>query len=366
MMLTSVVLVLGTASAAIGGVSWVLTFTPWTQWMPSSYFVPFFTLAFPLSFWAVFVLTRGRRRKDRRRLDMLQVIPPGARVPFGALFVAVWISLFVSVGSLPGQPEYEPGSQRYYYDDHGTLVPATRAGYLHAIATQDRLFLGAALVFTSFATIVAWGERKRQRDLIGPGRTPRPRPVGPRPKVPVPAWVLAVTGVAGLAFSIVLGLLLLGRVTAYNNDALYLRAGHPVSVRLAPDDYVVFVGCTVAIVCPPLEPGALSVSASGGAVPVIPDPSPDRLTEAHGTFRGELSFRVSRSEVVRVDLSARLGEPVFVVPSIGEEVHALAGWIVLAGLSVLTLGASLTGLVVLLAWRLGLGAAPGGLSRLGR
>jgi len=339
-------------------VSWALTFTPWTQWMPPSYFVPFFVLAFPLFGWAVFVLRRRYSGTARRRIDPLELMPKGARVPFGLLFFAVLIGFGLSMSSLPGQPEYDPGSHRYFYDDHGTPVPTTRAGYLHAVAAQDRLFLGGALVFTSVALIIAWEERRRQREALGPARRPPRRPLGPRPKVPVPGAALALAGAAGLASSIVLGLLLVGRVDLYNTDAVYLHAGHPVSVRLAPDDYTVFVGCTEAIVCPPLEPAGLSVSVSGGgALHVVPDPSSDHLSEAAEPFVGELSFTVPGSEVVRLDLSVRLGQPAFVVPSIGEEVRALAGWIVLLVLSVLDLGAALTGLVMLLAWRLGFGAA---------
>ncbi len=131
---------------------------------------------------------------------------------------------------------------------------------------------------------------------------------------------------------------------------------------LAPGDYVVFVGCTQDISCPQLAPAALSVSAtSGGALDVFPDPSPDRLSEAAQPFRGELSFMVPRREQVRLDLSARPSQPVFVVPSPGEEAHALIGWIALAGLSLVVLVAAAAGLVLLLYWRLGFGKpAPAG------
>jgi hypothetical protein len=167
--------------------------------------------------------------------------------------------------------------------------------------------------------------------------------------------VLVLAAAAGLAGLIASAVLIVSRVEAYNTSGPYLRAGHPVRVLLAPDDYVVFVGCTESIDCPRLAPGALSATdASGAALDVFRDPSNDRLSEAR-PFRGELSFIVPRRQEVELGLSWYPGEPVFVVSSPGEEAHALSGWIALAGLSLLVLIAAMTGLVPLLAWRLGLG-----------
>jgi hypothetical protein len=77
--------------------------------------------------------------------------------------------------------------------------------------------------------------------------------------------------------------------------------------------------------------------AQGGAVAVIPDPSSDHLSEAGEPFIGALSFTIRRTELAQIRLAADLGQPVFVVPSPGEEAHALAGWIVLAGPSLAVL-----------------------------
>ena len=106
-----------------------------------------------------------------------------------------------------------------------------------------------------------------------------------------------------------------------------------------------------------LAPGALPVTAAsaGAALDVFPDPSNDRLSEAQ-PFRGELSFVVPRREEAVIALSAYPGQPVFVVPSPGEEARALAGWIALAVLSLVVLIAAMTGTVLLLTWRLGLGS----------
>jgi hypothetical protein len=233
-----------TASAVVGGVSWLLTFTPWTQFMSSGYSVPFFFLTFPLFGWSAFVLTSVRRpERDRRpRGNLLQEFPRGWRVPFTVLFVAVCATSLAAVFALPGQPEYEPGLRRYAYNEHGVLIPTTHAAYLHAVAVQNRLFLGAAIVFTSAAVAITWQERNRRRDLVTPDRWLRP--VRPRPKIPLPAAVLALAAATAVAGSIASVALIVDRVDAYNTGGIYLRIGHPVRALLAPDHYVVFVGCT--------------------------------------------------------------------------------------------------------------------------
>jgi hypothetical protein len=269
----------------------------------------------------------------------------------------VFVTSLAAMLSLPGQPEYEPGSRRYVYDNHGELIPATRAAYLHAVAVQNRLFLGAALVFTSVAVAITWQERnRRRRDLVTPQGWLKP--VRPRPRIPLPGAALAVAAAVALAGSIASAALIIDRVNAYNADGIYLRAGHPVRALLGPDHYVVYVGCTEDMTCPRLPPSGLSVStASGGILTASPDPSSDHLGEAQN-FVGELSFTVPAKEVVSLDLSAHLGQPAFVVPSEGEEAHALMGWIILAGLCLLVLLAALVPLGLLMAWRLGFGSTP--------
>jgi hypothetical protein len=146
------------------------------------------------------------------------------------------------------------------------------------------------------------------------------------------------------------------RVDAYNTDGIYLRTGHTVTARLAADHYTVFVGCTESMTCPNVPPAALSVSViSGGVISTSPDPSHDDLSEAE-PFVGKLSFTVPTEETVTLDLTANLGQPAFIVPSEGEEVRALAGWIAFAILSILVFFAALIPLVMLAARRLGFGA----------
>ena len=331
-MLNSAVFVAAAVLAAAGWAGWVVTFTPWARLMPSGFSIPFFFLVFPVFGWSVYLLTAGRRREPRGRwrTDLVQTLPRGprrtnllaafprrARIPLGAAFVAVWATSLDAMSALPGQPGYDPKRHRYFYDEHGVIVPATRDAYLHAVAVQNRLFLGVAMVFTSIAVVVTYQERaRRRRDLSVPDRWLRP--VRPRPKVPVPAAVLALAAAVALGGTVTCATLIIGRVDAYNGHAIYLRAGHPVRVLLARDDYVVFVGCTQAMACPPLEPAALSVrSVQAGAAAVVPDPSSDHLSEGAQPFVGQLSFIVPRTEVVQIGLATDPGQPVFVVPSEG-------------------------------------------------
>jgi hypothetical protein len=359
-------------SAAVGGSSWVLTFTTWTSFMSSSYFTPFFVLAFPLVGWSVFVVyLRGpgwrgggrpnrQERQERTRAQqaaLLAAIPAPLRIPLGLLLAAVVVMSLLSRSSLPGAPEYNPGTGHYFYDEHGALTLISRAAYLHAITAQDRLFLGISLVFTSIALAVTWQERRLRRDLADPDGWMRP--LRPRPRLIPPAALLAVVVAGAIVGAVASVSLIITRVDSYNTDGIYLHSGHPVTARLAPDHYTLFVGCTESMTCPEVPPAALSVRVTaGGVIGTSADPSHDDLSEAQ-PFVGRLSFTVSTAETVTLDLTASLGQPAFVVPSEGEEVRALAGWIALAILSVVVFVAALALLIVLAAWRLGFGAPDG-------
>jgi hypothetical protein len=111
---------------------------------------------------------------------------------------AVAVASFVTaMPSLTGQPEYDKPKHRYFYNDHGTLIPATRTGYLHAVAAQNRLFLGVALVFLAAAVAITWDERNRRRGFPGPPEGWW-HPVRPQPRVPVPGTVPVLAAAAGL------------------------------------------------------------------------------------------------------------------------------------------------------------------------
>jgi hypothetical protein len=90
--LNSAVCFLAAATAVASGVSWLLTVTPWTQFISStSYFVPFFTLMCPLFGWAVYLLASRRSgQRDRRTLSWLAEVPRWARAPLTVLGITVW------------------------------------------------------------------------------------------------------------------------------------------------------------------------------------------------------------------------------------------------------------------------------------
>src|SRR5581483_6893606 len=165
----------GAAVAVAGWACWGVTFTTWARLMPSAFFVPFFVLAFPVFGWAVFQQTRGRRSQPAP--DLLKSVPRWARAPIVVAVVAVLLTWGTGAAVLSGQPEYDPKLHRYFYDDHGTRIPATLDGFLHAVAVQNRLFLAMAMLFVSVGTALAFQERSRRRRELP--RLDRPHPVRP-------------------------------------------------------------------------------------------------------------------------------------------------------------------------------------------
>jgi len=345
-------------TAAIGaGASWALTFTSRDGFMPSWYFAPFFVLMFPLSGWAAFLANAGRR--GRRAVDWGKVLPSGLWIPLGLIIGTVTIlSATVNPSTLPGQPEYDPVRHQYGFNNHGVVIPASRAAYLHAVDLQNRLFLAAAVIFTSVAAAITYGEcKRRRREAFTPPRWRHP--TRPRPGIPLPVSVLAILATTALTGLAVGGVLIIERVNAYGgSDAIYLHAGHPVAARLPADDYVVFTGCSDSMRCASLAPSQITVqTAAGSAVTVVADPSEDHMSVAGQPDLGRLSFVLSSARVVRIELATTPAQPVIVLPSPGEEAHALAGWIVLTVASLLSLIATAIPLCYVLAWRLGFGTA---------
>jgi hypothetical protein len=335
-------------------VSWAMTFPPWAQHLPSALFVPFFVLMFPLFGWSVWLQTAARRPAGARRASAgwMNAIPRGGRVLVALAAAAAAASWSTAASALGGQPGYDPATHRYVLNDHGNLTPVSTAAYLHALAAQNRLFLGVTLVFLTVAFGVTYGDWSRHRPQIRAVRR-LPRPASPRPWIPVPVPVLALTAAAALAAAVASGLLITDRVSAWSSHAIYLHPGHPVAARLAPGHYTVFAGCTQDMRCAHLAPASVTIRSTSREVDVVPDLSSDHDSEGNGQpFTGELSFSIPRTSAVQIELTAPAGQPVFVVPSEGQQARALAGWIVLAGAALLTLLVSLAGLGRLAWWRL--------------
>ncbi len=345
-----------TAAIAVAAcwVSWAMTFTPWARYLPSALFVPFFVLMFPLFGWSVWLQTAARRPAGARRASAgwMNAIPRGGRVLVALAAAAAAAGWSTAASALGGQPGYDPATHRYVLNDHGNLTPVSRAAYLHALAVQNRLFLGVTLVFLTVAFGLAYGDWSRHRPGIRAVRR-LPRPASPRPWIPVPVPVLALTAAAALAAAVASGLLIADRVSAWSSHAIYLHPGQPAAARLAAGHYTVFAGCTQDMRCAHLAPASVTIRSMSREVDVVPDPSSDHDSEGNGQpFIGELSFSIPRTSAVQIELAAPAGQPVFVVPSEGQQARALAGWIVLAGAAVLTLLASLAGLGRLAWWRL--------------
>jgi hypothetical protein len=348
------VCVIAAIAAVACWISWAVTFTPWAQHLPSELSVPFFVLAFPLFGWSVWLQTVARRPAGARSAsaDWTKAIPRAGRVLIVAAVAAAVAGGSTAITALGGQPEYDPATHKYVLDSHGNLTLVSRAAYLHALAVQNRLFLGLTLVFITVAFVIAYGEWSRHRPEGSPLRW-FPRPVGPRPAIPVPMPVLALTAAAALAVVAASGLLIVDRVGAWSSNAIYLDAGHPVAAKLAPGHYTVFAGCTQDMTCAHLDPNSVTIRSGSSEVDVVPDPSSDHDSEGNGQpFVGELSFSIQRASAVQIELTTSPGQPVFVVPSEGQEARALTGWIVLTGAALLILLVSLACLGRLAWWRL--------------
>jgi hypothetical protein len=348
------VCVIAAIAAAACWISYAVTFTPWAQHLPPALFMPFFLLAFPLCGWSVWLQAVVRRPAGAGRASgsWMKAIPRAGRVLVAAAAAAAVAGGSTAITALGGQPEYDPATHRYVLNSHGNLTVVSRAAYLHALALQNRLFLGGTLVFITVAFCIAYADWSRHR-LEGSPLRWFPRPAGPRPAIPVPTPVLALTAVAALAAAAAGGLLIIDRVGAWSSHAIYLDAGHPVAAELAPGHYTVFAGCTQDMTCAHLDPNSVTIRSASREVDVVTDPSSDHDSEGNGQpFVGELSFSIPHASAVQIELATSPGQPVFVVPSEGQEARALTGWIVLTGAALLILLVSLACLVRLAWWRL--------------
>jgi hypothetical protein len=349
------VCVLAGVAAVADGTCWAITFTPWARILPSWFFAPFFVLVFPVVAWTVLITPR------HRPFDLLTALPRPVAVSLGAAAAVIAAATGTGIQGLRGQPGYDAQKHQYVLNDHDTQITVTRAAYLHAVALQSRLFLGVSLILLGMAATLTCLERQRRlREPSGPA-VPRQPMRGNRPKIPVPGPVLAVVAVVGLGSAVACGILIVHRLGDQygGSQTISLRTEQPVTRMLMPDEYTVFVGCGSNYDCGALSPDGLAVQLpAGGTIgQMVPDPSNDDMSIDGLPDVGRLDFRVPEKELIRFDLTAQVGQPVYVLPSEGAEVHTLFGWIVLGVGSLLIAIVALVGLAYLLAWRLGLGTA---------
>ena len=337
-LLNAVVWVTAAVTAAVAWVSWGLTFTPWTGFMSANYNVPFSVLAFPLLGWTVATLVRRQRQSGGARWsqDLLKELPSRMRIPLAVAVALVATGFFVAQGALRGQPEYDPAGHRDVLNDHGHLIPVSHAAFLQAVAAQNRIFLGGAALFTSFAAAVSYGDWARRRRALTVSEQ-GPRPVRPRPRLPLAAAALALIAIAALAGTAGGATLIITRFDADGAHFGYLHPGRQVPFVLAAGDYTVFAGCPQDMDCAMLLPDDVLVRTTAGKVPVVPDPSDDHNSVGAKSFLGRLSFRLPAAGTTRIELARDVRQPVFVAASEGQELRAFAGWGVLTGLSLLIL-----------------------------
>jgi hypothetical protein len=118
-----------------------------------------FPLIFVVHFSSVLRVTpeRGLLR-FRQLLDSITGLPPALVIGFLVLFLGAWLVLMVSIGSIGGQPTISGG--HYYLNDHGTLIPVTRAAYRHALVLQQRIFTLGPSVFFALGVLVHYPRRQ--------------------------------------------------------------------------------------------------------------------------------------------------------------------------------------------------------------
>jgi hypothetical protein len=114
-----------------------------------------FPFIFVVHFSSVLRLMSERGRFQWR--GFLTGLPPVVVGGFVVLFVGVWLVEMSSISALGGQPTMSGG--RHYLNDHGSLIPVTRAAYEHALVLQQRIFTLGPSVFFALGVLVHYRRR---------------------------------------------------------------------------------------------------------------------------------------------------------------------------------------------------------------
>jgi hypothetical protein len=114
-----------------------------------------FPLIFVVHFSSVLRLAAADGRLRWR--DLLAGVPPLISVGFGVLFVAAWLVLMTSIASAGGQPTMSGG--RYYLNNHGSLIPVSKAAYEHGLVLQQRIFTLGPAIFFALGVLVHYPRR---------------------------------------------------------------------------------------------------------------------------------------------------------------------------------------------------------------
>lgn len=81
-------------------------------------------------------------------------LPAYVYVVGGASVLYVFVDFFAMMQVLPGQPE-QAGST-FYFNDHGTLIPASADAYRIGLMHAARLFSGHELIFFGYSALMAY------------------------------------------------------------------------------------------------------------------------------------------------------------------------------------------------------------------
>jgi hypothetical protein len=155
------------------------------------------------------------------------------------------------------------------------------------------------------------------------------------------AALLSIVALTVSAVSIII------RVDAYDAETFHLRTGQPITVTLSSGHYGAFVGCADYVGCPQISGRRLSVyGVVSGAISLVEAGNIDDMRRENGQEAvREWSFKIPVRQAVRIELSSKLLEPVFIAPA-EEEIHSLRVWITAEIVSLI----SLLGSIVILAW----------------
>lgn len=146
-------LVLGVLAAA----TVLSTLLPGVPIMPGAVVALVFALVFPVFGIALVPVALSRPKvglrdmaarrtwKKELRATIRERIPATVRNVIVTVFVAAWLAAMSGILSAKGQPERHHG--HYYANDHGSLIPLTKAGYDHQVAVEHRGFSAIAVAF---------------------------------------------------------------------------------------------------------------------------------------------------------------------------------------------------------------------------
>ena len=142
------------------------------SWLPVDLTVvpSIWALGFPVVF-VVMGLTILAYSRDRTSLNqsslrnIISFLPRWLRIVALAAFLYAGGTLagVIISGALPGNPEQL--GHRYFFSDHGHLIPTSRAGYVRGVSLVTRMFSGIEVVFLGFSYLAltyAPPARKRQ------------------------------------------------------------------------------------------------------------------------------------------------------------------------------------------------------------